>query len=180
MHLVGNRLAIMGHWDERPSPAERLDIRMTPNTWLSNGWEASSRYFMEQLEQIVAPGCRVCDIGTGSGILAIAAAKLGAGYVVATDLHPDAAAAAKENVKANGLEAVVKVAVATLPTTDEQFDLVIANVGTPGFWETYGAEIKRICRGTVLLSVSPTAIPDELSHAPMTLVREVAVVRARL
>ena len=65
---------------------------------------------MEQLEKYVTPGCRAIDVGCGSGILGLAAAKLGAADVLAIDLDELAVKVAAENTEKNGLSSVVRVA----------------------------------------------------------------------
>jgi ribosomal protein L11 methyltransferase len=73
----------------------------------------------------------VLDLGTGSGILAIAAAKLGASQVLALDINPAAVAVARSNAQANGVSDAVAVTLGTLPkdkTWRRNFDLVVANI----------------------------------------------------
>jgi ribosomal protein L11 methyltransferase len=84
---------------------------------------------LEMLEQAVRPGDLVFDIGTGSGILAVAAAKLGAGRVLAVDNDPLAVRIAGENIAANDTADIVTVAVGDLLTgLDGQADIIVANI----------------------------------------------------
>jgi len=76
----------------------------------------------------VRPGSRVLDLGCGSGILAIAAAKLGATHVLALDLDPNAIRAARENAAANGVADVIEVREGTLGSEVGPFDLIAANI----------------------------------------------------
>jgi len=82
------------------------------------------------LEEIVEPGSSVLDLGCGSGILAIAAAKLGAFRVLAIDNDPQAVAASLANVAANSVSALVEVREGTLDDkgTSERFGIVVANI----------------------------------------------------
>jgi ribosomal protein L11 methyltransferase len=75
-----------------------------------------------------APGASVLDVGTGSGILAVGAALLGCGQVVAVDVDPEAALAAGENVKLNRMENIIGVHVGSAADIGERFDLVVANI----------------------------------------------------
>jgi len=76
----------------------------------------------------VYPGARVLDLGTGSGILAIAAAKLGAGRVLALDTDPQAVTVARENVHRNGVADRVRVARGSLAQAVGRFDVVAVNI----------------------------------------------------
>jgi ribosomal protein L11 methyltransferase len=78
---------------------------------------------------MVEPGQRVLDVGAGSGILSIAAARLGAAAVEAVELEPVAAAVCGENVDRNGVGEIVRVRQGTLEGEPEQaFDLILANI----------------------------------------------------
>ncbi len=88
--------------------------------------ERRTRAFRNAVERCVEPGDRVLDVGTGSGILALLAARAGASRVLAIEIAPDLAAVARANAEANGLGDVVEVveADATAIELDEQFDVV--------------------------------------------------------
>ena len=84
---------------------------------------------MEQLEKYVTPGCRAIDVGCGSGILGLAAAKLGAADVLAIDLDELAVKVAAENTEKNGLSNVVRVAHGDLlEKREEKADVIVANI----------------------------------------------------
>ena len=80
------------------------------------------------LEEYVRPGDRVLDLGTGSGILAAAAAKMGAGEVLALDIDAAAAAVARETVSLNGLAGVVEVRRGGIESAAPPYDVVAANI----------------------------------------------------
>jgi ribosomal protein L11 methyltransferase len=108
------------------------------------GRHATTRLCLRALEEVweqVQPHAdatwQVLDVGTGTGILALAAARLGAG-VLAIDVDPEAVAAALENVRLNGLEAQVLVEPTLLHTIRRQFALILANLTTPDLLQ--GAE----------------------------------------
>ena len=97
-------------------------------------YDHSAVYSLLELEKLVAPGARVMDVGTGSGILAMAAARLGAGSVLALDTDPAAVKTAQANIRANGLHDLIQVENHSLSPDDQDtaggFDLVVANLYT--------------------------------------------------
>jgi ribosomal protein L11 methyltransferase len=94
------------------------------------GQHPTTAMCLRALEERVRRGDEVLDLGTGSGILAVAAARLGARRVIALDIEPQAVKAARENAAANGVGDVVEVREGTLPesTTGERFDIIVANI----------------------------------------------------
>ncbi len=95
------------------------------------GHHPTTRMCLEQLEEHITPGMRVLDLGTGSGILSIAAAKLGAEEVAALDVDPVALKAARTNFQRNGVDAKVRTAQGSLPhpqVSAAGFDLAVANI----------------------------------------------------
>jgi ribosomal protein L11 methyltransferase len=111
-------------WDARPGD---VVIEIDPGMAFGTGLHPTTRLCLRALETDVTPGARVADVGTGSGILAVAAAKLGASRVEATDIDPLAVRIARQNVVLNGAENVVSVAEASVPPPGT-FDLVVANI----------------------------------------------------
>ncbi len=126
---VSSRLVICPTWRSyRPRPGEAV-IRLDPGMAFGTGQHPTTLLCLRALEDLLRPGMDVLDLGTGSGILALAAASLGAASVLALDIDPQAAAVARENVRLNGLEAVVRVeegGLAEAPTA--AFDLAMANI----------------------------------------------------
>jgi ribosomal protein L11 methyltransferase len=101
---IGHRLLVTPPW-ERPDAERRQVVVIEPGRAFGTGSHGSTRGCLELLERTLArePAERVLDVGTGSGILAIAAARLGAVSVTGLDLDPDAVAAARANATRNGL-----------------------------------------------------------------------------
>lgn len=112
---AGQRTVIVPAWEEyAPAPGEAV-IRLEPGMAFGTGLHASTRLCLEALEAHLAPGCTVLDVGTGSGVLAIAAAKLGARSVLALDTDPVAVTVAEENAALNGVGDQVSLRHGSLP-----------------------------------------------------------------
>ncbi|HPY94910.1 MAG TPA: 50S ribosomal protein L11 methyltransferase, partial [Clostridia bacterium] len=105
---VGKRLVIRPVWEEYEERPGDLVISMDPGMAFGTGTHETTRLCMEMIERHFKSGLAL-DIGTGSGILAIALARLGAGEVMAVDIDPIAVKAAGENVARNGLSGTVTV-----------------------------------------------------------------------
>ena len=121
---IGERLWIVPTWSEPPQ-RDALVLRLDPGLAFGTGSHATTRLCLEWLREAIAGGESVLDYGCGSGILAIAAAKLGAGAVVGTDVDPQALVASRANAAQNGVEASF-VAPDALPPGE--FDIVVANI----------------------------------------------------
>ena len=102
---VGERLYIVPEWlREEPVPEGRRAVYLNPGLIFGTGSHGTTRLCLEGVERYVRPGDRVLDLGTGSGILAIAALLLGAEQAVGCDIDPKAARVAAENASYNGVE----------------------------------------------------------------------------
>ncbi|NMB11651.1 MAG: 50S ribosomal protein L11 methyltransferase [Firmicutes bacterium] len=129
---IGERLVVKPTWENyTPSPGEII-LELDPGMAFGTGEHETTRLCLVQLERWIRPGSLVYDIGTGSGILALAAAKLGADRVIACDVDPVAVAVARENVVHNRLEAKISVRVGSLASiaVAGQADLIVANIIT--------------------------------------------------
>ena len=127
---IGRRVVIVPSWREyAPNPGE-VTIRLDPGMAFGTGLHPTTRGCLEVLENIISPGMSVLDVGTGSGILAIAAAQMGARPVLAVEIDPVAVSAARANMVMNHLESVIEVRQGSVPLTHEtaQFDVVVANI----------------------------------------------------
>ena len=99
---IGKNIWVVPSWHEAPDP-DGLILELDPGLAFGTGSHPTTRLCMEWLEANPAPGKTVLDYGCGSGILAIAAARLGAGRVAGVDIDPQAVDAARANAERNGL-----------------------------------------------------------------------------
>jgi len=121
---IGDALWIVPTWHEPPDPAA-INIRLDPGVAFGTGTHPTTRLCLAWLLENLPRGARVLDYGCGSGVLAIAAAKLGASEVIGTDIDEQALAAARANSARNGVDARY-TAPDLLPAG--QFDIVLANI----------------------------------------------------
>ena len=127
---VGRRLVIKPSWLDYTSNEGEVVIELDPGMAFGTGYHPTTSLCLETLETLLTPGDVVLDLGTGSGILAIAAARLGAGAVVALDTDPTAVSVCRKNFKASGLSQI-RLVRGTLPhrlVQEGQFDLATANI----------------------------------------------------
>jgi len=125
---LGQRLVIVPDWEEYdPQPGD-LIIRLEPGMAFGTGLHPTTRLCAQALEALVQPGMRVLDVGTGSAILAIAAARLGASAALGTEIDPVAVVAARENVERNGVGDSVRIIEAASPAGHGTWDVVVANI----------------------------------------------------
>jgi ribosomal protein L11 methyltransferase len=145
---AGRRLVIVPAWETyEPAPGEVV-IRLEPGMAFGTGLHPTTRLCLEAIEAHLRPGGTVVDVGTGSGVLAIAAALLGARSVLALDADVVAVRVARENVELNSVAGSVTVRHGSLPGGEQvplhfapdgslellaegQFDLVVINILAP-------------------------------------------------
>ena len=130
---IGSRLVIKPSWIDYKGAGEEVVIELDPGMAFGTGYHPTTRMCLEILEGLIQPGMNVLDLGTGSGILAIAAAKLGAASVLALDIDPIAVRSARKNVRAIGLMNKIRLTRGTLPHKMAQeggFDLALANISS--------------------------------------------------
>lgn len=102
---IGERLWISPTWVDAETPAGRVALLIDPGSSFGTGQHDTTRLCLAMLEQCVSDGCRVLDVGCGSGILSIGAMLLGGGMTEAIDIEQHAADAAAENAERNGISA---------------------------------------------------------------------------
>ena len=130
VHRVGRRVVIKPSWRAYAPSADDVVIELDPGMAFGTGLHPTTQLCLQELEERVRPGNRVLDLGTGSGILAIAAARLGASRVLALDTDAVAVAVARANIEANGLAETIAAKQGTLPLpgSGRTFDVVVANI----------------------------------------------------
>jgi ribosomal protein L11 methyltransferase len=132
VHRIGRRVVIVPSWrvaEYEPRPDDVV-LLLDPGMAFGTGLHPTTRLCLQALEDLPAlPGMRVLDVGAGSGILAIAAARLGASCVDAVELEAVAASVCQANVDRNGVGDVVSVRHGRVETApDVLYDLVLANI----------------------------------------------------
>lgn len=124
------RVIVCPPWDVRtPAAPDEVVVLIEPSRGFGTGHHQSTRLCLALLQNRNLAGQTMIDVGTGSGVLAISAAKLGATYVAAIDHDPDAIENARENVAANGVQGVVDAHVEDVTTARRAAaDVVTANL----------------------------------------------------
>jgi ribosomal protein L11 methyltransferase len=126
---VGENIIIKPSWEEYERSAEDIIIELDPGMAFGTGTHHTTQLCIRCLEEIVQKDYVVFDVGTGSGILSVAAAKLGATEVRAIDLDTVAVRVAKENIVHNKVEDIVSVSHGDLLTGVEgKADIIVANI----------------------------------------------------
>ena len=124
---IGQRLAIVPGWETYDT--DRIVITMDPGMAFGTGTHETTSLCLETLDSLVKGGERVLDIGTGSGILAIAALKLGAAVAEGVDIDPMCVRTAGENARRNGVQDRFTVLVGDLSDKDSgQYNIITANI----------------------------------------------------
>jgi ribosomal protein L11 methyltransferase len=154
-HKVGRMLWITPPWIDPPRSRRRHIITIEPGMAFGTGTHATTRGCLEFLEEIVprfdGAELNALDVGTGSGILAIALAKLGAASVVALDNDPTALKVARGNVKVNGAERRVRLANSRVEKIDDCFGVVVANLTAETIIALAAALEERVADGGYLV-----------------------------
>jgi ribosomal protein L11 methyltransferase len=131
---IGDWLVVKPSWSEKEIPASgRTVIELDPGAAFGTGLHPTTRLCLQGLKENLAPGMSVLDLGTGSGIISIAAEKLGAADILALDIDAVAVSAAKNNIACNCASNAIQVRRGTLSQSartryKNYFDLVIANI----------------------------------------------------
>lgn len=128
LQRIGRSLIIRPSWVRYATNDGDVVIDIDPGMAFGTGQHPTTAMCLRAFEDLVTAGASVLDIGCGSGILAIAAARLGATRVVAIDNDPQAIGASHVNIAANDATALIEVREGTLDAADEQFDIVVANI----------------------------------------------------
>ena len=128
---IGQRLLVRPRWIDVALAEGDIEIALDPGMAFGTGTHPTTQLCLEALETAVPPGGDALDLGCGSGILAIAAAKLGARHVLALDIDPLAVAATRDNARANGVAQRITVRQGSLEIargSARRFDLLTVNI----------------------------------------------------
>ncbi len=173
----GGRVIIVPSWIEHTPSPDQLAIRLDPGQAFGTGHHETTRLCLAALEELLPAGATVLDVGTGSGILAMAAVLLGAASVTGIDIDPVAAEVARENAGANGLAGSIAIRSGTLERGHgRRYDLVVSNISTAanlGLRDTFAEVVapggQLILSG--ILAVDATRVCDEMANAGFTRTR---------
>lgn len=135
---IGQQLVIKPSWIDYAAALGELVIELDPGLAFGTGYHPTTYTCLQAIEQLTRPGMSVLDLGVGSGILTIAALKLGAARVAALDIDSQAIQAAKQNFRRLGLRPQVDLAQGSLPhpiAPAAAFDLALANISARGVRE---------------------------------------------
>lgn len=131
VHRVGRRVSVKAPWHEVvPAPGDVV-IELDPGMAFGTGLHPSTQLCTIALEDELTSGDRVLDVGIGSGVLAVAAAVLGASAVDGVDIEPVAVRSARDNAARNGVAEIIRVeegSVGPGQPFQDQYDLVVANI----------------------------------------------------
>ena len=128
---IGRSLVIKPTWIDYQPEAEDIVIEIDPGMAFGTGYHPTTYTCLEAMEQMLKAGASVLDLGTGSGILAIAAVRLGASSVVAMDIDPQAIRAARQNLRRTRTLQKTALVQGSLPhpkAAPGQFDFAVANI----------------------------------------------------
>lgn len=130
-HVIdfSRHLAIVPEWEEyQPAFSDQKLIRLDPGLAFGTGGHTTTQLVLLAMERALVKPMSVLDVGTGSGILAIAASKLGASHVLGTDISDEAVTAAKENIALNDVDNIDVRKANLLKDIDDKYDLIVANI----------------------------------------------------
>jgi ribosomal protein L11 methyltransferase len=131
---IGERLVIKPTWEEYQEQPGDLVIQIDPGMAFGTGAHPTTKMCLESIERICFNECggklpqAVLDVGTGSGVLSIAAALMGATKIVAVDIDPEAIRVTQDNLELNKVEQVVEASTTDLGDLQEEYGIVVANI----------------------------------------------------
>ncbi len=157
---IGKRLLVVPFEEDVPQydPEKDILILIEPGQAFGTGEHPTTQLCLELLETYLKPNMRVLDVGTGSGILAITAKKLGAREVIATEIEPTSIELAQENASKNHVE-ISFFLTDQIPEDSHGFDLVVANLFSSTLISLAGSFHRALAPGGVLI-ISGISAPN--------------------
>jgi len=131
VHRIGRRVVVRPPWHDHAPQRDEVVVELDPGMAFGTGLHPSTKLCVLALEDEIQPDIRVLDVGTGSGILAIAAVLLGAAHVDAVDIEPVAVRSARENAARNGVADRIMTREGSVGPGEpcgDAYDLVLANI----------------------------------------------------
>ncbi len=153
---IGKRLVVVPTWEKYEPSSNDIILEMDPGMAFGTGTHETTRLCATLIEENMVPGAKVLDIGTGSGILAIAASKLGAESVYAYDIDPVAVRVAQENCSVNhctNITCGISDLLAGVQYPEGGYDFICANIVADIIVRLSG-DIAKYMKGGALLAVS--------------------------
>ncbi len=151
---IGHHLVVRPSWEEFAAQEDDIVVVLDPGMAFGTGTHGTTRLCLEAVAEAfdsAEPPRRVLDVGTGSGILAIAAAALGAERVLACDIEEQALLTSRENCEVNHVEQTVELTGAPLEELDVGFDLILANILAEENVRLADPLIERLAPGALLV-----------------------------
>ena len=150
---IGDRLVVKPSWEGVEAAPHEVVVEIDPGMAFGTGTHPTTVMCLVLLEKLNLAGCRTLDLGCGSGILSLAAAKLGASTVIAADVDPIAVTVARENVRHNQLERIVEVVESSLfARVQGRFDVIVANLTAKIIMEALPDVPRYLAGGGVLVA----------------------------
>jgi ribosomal protein L11 methyltransferase len=150
---VDRDLVIVPAWQDLATPPEALRVDIDPGAAFGLGDHPTTVLTLRLLRTVIWPGATVLDVGCGSGVLSVVAARLGAPYIEAIDVSPAAVEATVANAARNGVSGAISASTRPLADITERFDIVLANLLAPTVVDL-AAELRRVTADAGALVVS--------------------------
>lgn len=172
---IGRRILVYPSWEDVSEQRSRdILIQINPQMAFGTGRHSTTMLCLELLEDTLKGGEKIADVGTGSGILAIAAIKMGARKVVAIDVDEKAIPIARENARLNGVDDRVYVILGeSLSPLDDRYDIIVSNIASkailsmiPDFGRCLNSNGKLILSG--ILDQEVSGVQAELESNSLT------------
>jgi ribosomal protein L11 methyltransferase len=149
---ISERIVVVPAWKRFRARHGQVTLRLDPGVAFGTGIHPTTQLCLRTMERLLRPDMRVLDLGTGSGILAIAAAKLGCGPILAVDKDPVAVKAARANIRRNRLSARIEVREGTLVPGMGPYDMILGNLLAPVLHELGGVLAQALAPGGILIA----------------------------